>query len=195
MPNDRQPAPPAGGPKKGTLAAVVGILATATLLTSIPAEESGRTVDVTVAADGTATVRHVAGKQYLKPYLDIVGVATACDGITRGVKLDQRYTEAQCAQRLEAELVEHAEQVMRCSPRLKEPGRDYQRAAAVSLAYNIGWPRYCSSTVDRRFDAGSWRAGCDAILMWNKAGGREVAGLTARRKRERAICLRGLPPA
>jgi GH24 family phage-related lysozyme (muramidase) len=29
--------------------------------------------------------------------------------------------------------------------------------------------------------------------MWNKAGGREVRGLTLRRKRERVECYRGLP--
>jgi lysozyme len=62
----------------------------------------------------------------------------------------------------------------------------------VSLAYNIGTGAYCRSSVDRQFDAGNWRAGCDAMLKWNKAGGREIRGLTQRRQRERAICLRGL---
>lgn len=44
----------------------------------------------------------------------------------------------------------------------------------------------------RRFNAGNWRGGCDAFLMWNRAGGRVVRGLALRRARERALCLKGL---
>jgi len=193
---DSDPKTLTPGAKGGTLAAVVGLVAAAALLVQTPREESGRAVDVAIAQDGSATIKHVAGRQYLTPYLDVAGIPTACDGITRGVKLGQRYTEAQCAALLERELVIHAQGVMRCTPRLAESGRDYQRVAAVLLAYNIGVGAYCTSSVDRRFDAGQWRAGCDAFANWDKArvGGvlRPVAGLTARRKRERAICLKGL---
>ncbi|MYL96433.1 glycoside hydrolase family protein [Novosphingobium sp. FGD1] len=184
------------GAKGGTLAAVVGLLSATLLLVETPKEESGRTVQATVATDGTAMVRHVSGPQYLSAYRDIAGVPTACDGITQGVEMGQHYTEAQCGALLEAELTKHARGVMRCTPPLAEPGRDYQRVAAVLLAYNIGVGGYCGSTVARRFNAGEWRAGCDAFDMWNKArvNGvlRPVAGLTARRGRERAICLKGL---
>lgn len=184
------------GAKGGTLAAIVGLLSAAVLLVETPKEESGRTVQVAMADDGSATVKHVAGPQYLRPYLDIAGIPTACDGITSSVKMGQRYTDAQCAALLERELVTHAKGVMACTPRLAEPGRDYQRVAAVLLAYNIGVGGYCGSTVARRFNAGEWRAGCDAFAMWNKArvNGvlRPVAGLSARRGRERTICLRGL---
>lgn len=182
--------------KGGTLAAIVGIFSATLLLVETPKEESGRTVQVVVANDGKATAKHVAGPQYLRPYLDIAGVPTACDGITAGVKMGQRYTEAQCSALLERELVTHAQGVMWCTPRLADNGRDYQRVAAVLLAYNIGVGGYCGSTVARRFNAGQWKSGCDAFTMWNKArvNGvlRPVAGLTARRGRERAICLKGL---
>ena len=175
-----------------TLAGVIGsIVAAATLLTTVPLEESGRTVQATVQADGTATVRHVAGRQYLQSYLDAVGVATACDGITKGVKLGQRYTEAQCGLKLEAELIDHAEGVIACVPQLY--GRDHQASAAVSLAYNIGVRGFCGSTAARLFRAGRWRDGCDAFSLWVKAGGRTLAGLVARRQRERSMCLVGLP--
>jgi len=71
-------------------------------------------------------------------------------------------------------------------------GREQQLIASVSLAYNIGTGGFCRSTAARRFNAGNWRGGCDAFLMWNRAGGRVVRGLTLRRQRERAICLTGL---
>jgi lysozyme len=182
---------PAKAPRK-SLAAIVGVAAASILFVAIPKEESGRKVEATVSTNGAVSVRHVGGPQYLSAYLDAVGVPTACDGITRGVRMGQTYTDAQCVALLERELVEHAEGVMRCTPALSEPGRDNQRAAAVLLAYNIGVRGWCGSTAARRFNAGQWRAGCDAFLRWNKAGGRVLRGLTLRRERERALCLRGL---
>ena len=174
-----------------TLAGVLGsAAAAAALFTSIPVEESGRKVAVTIAADGHATIRHVSGPQYLRAYLDAVKVPTACDGITRGVRMGQTYTEAQCTRLLEAELVEMATHVVACVPGLY--GRPNQAAAAVSLAYNIGWPNFCRSTAARRFNARQWAAGCDAFTMWNKAGGKVLRGLVARRERERALCRTGL---
>lgn len=174
-----------------TLVAVLGsVLAATTLFTTIPAEESGRKVAVTIAPSGEATVRHISGPQYLRAYLDAVNVPTACDGITRGVRMGQTFTQAQCTAKLQAELIETSSHVIACVPALY--GRGNQAAAAVSLAYNIGWPSFCRSTAARRFNAGSWAAGCDAFTMWNKAKGRVLAGLVARRERERALCLTGL---
>jgi lysozyme len=182
--------------KAGTLFALVGATAAAILLTLTPEEESGRKVDVTIAADGSAEVRHISGKQYLRTYLDIAGVPTACDGITRGVKPGQVYTEAECTALLERELVIHATGVLRCTPALDPARYPNQVSAATLLAYNIGVAGYCSSIVARRFNAGNYQGACHAFLMWNKArvNGllRPVLGLTRRRERERALCLRGL---
>ncbi len=177
---------------KKTLLGVLGsVAAAAALFTSIPAEESGRKVAVTIdVSTGASTIRHISGPQYLRAYLDAVKVPTICDGLTAGVRMGQVATPAQCTVRLEAELVEMATHVVACVPALY--GRPNQAAAAVSLAYNIGWPSFCKSTAARRFNAGQWRAGCDAFAMWVKAGGRTLAGLVARRGRERALCLTGL---
>lgn len=192
-----QPRPPL--PKK-TLASVVGVACAALLLTNIPAEESGRQVKVDIAGDGTATVTHVRGKQYLRAYLDVVGVATACDGLTRDelgrpIKPGQQFTEAQCTVMLERALIAHAEGVMKCTPTLKlrtenDPFR--QRFAATSLAYNVGVAAYCGSSIDRHFDLREWRAGCNRLPAWNKAGGRILKGLSDRRAREQKICLQDL---
>jgi lysozyme len=177
---------------KKTLAGVLGSAAAAiALFTSVPAEESGRKVAVSIApATQAVTIRHVSGPQYLRAYLDAVKVPTACDGITRGVRMGQVYTEARCTALLEAELVDMAEHVIACVPALY--GRPHQAAAAVSLAYNIGWPSFCRSTAARLFKAGRWAEGCDTFAWWNKAGGRVLAGLVARRARERALCRTGL---
>lgn len=174
-----------------TLAGVLGsAAAAAALLTAVPLEESGRKVAVTIAPTGAATIRHISGPQYLKAYLDAVKVPTACDGITRGVRIGQIYTPAQCSMLLQTELVETASHVVDCVPALK--GRANQAAAAVSLAYNIGWPSFCRSTAARLFNAGRLAEGCDAFTMWVKAKGNVLPGLVARRGRERALCRTGL---
>jgi lysozyme len=176
---------------KKTLAGVIGsVAAAAALFVLVPKEESGRQVKATVNADQTVTVQHVAGKQYLDAYLDIVKVPTACDGITKGVKMGMRFTPAQCNDLLEEELVAHAEPIIRCVPGLK--GRTNQAIAAVSLSYNIGTAGVCKSSIAKLWNAGQWRAGCERFPLFNKAGGRVIKGLVNRRARERAICIQGL---
>lgn len=180
------------------LIALIGITASVALLELIPTEESGRIVSAEVSADGTAQVTHVAGRQYLKAYLDVAGVPTACDGITRGVQRGQRYSEEQCTALLIRELEVHARGVMRCAPSLSRAGREYQRVAAISLAYNIGVSGFCGSSARRFFEAGAITAACERFVPWHKArvGGKlvPVRGLRLRREREREICLTGITP-
>ena len=182
---------------KGGLIATVGVIAAGLLMTFIPKEESGRTVKVEIKQTGDIAVQHVSGRQYLKAYLDIAGIPTACDGITKGVKIGQTYTEEQCGDLVERELVEHAHGVMACSSGLRAPGRDYQRVGAVMLGFNIGVGGWCGSTARKLLDAGNISKACDAFLRWDKAKVRgvlrPVKGLTMRRNRERQICLTGTP--
>jgi len=160
--------------QKGGLAAIIGTAAAGLLYVTIPRDE---------------------GMVYVG-YLDIAGIATKCAGDTRDAVVGKRYTEAECRASLDRALIAHARPVMNCTPGLRKPGMDYQRAAAVSLAYNIGVTNFCRSTVARRFNAGDVRGACDAFMAWNKArvNGvlRPVKGLTERRKRERALCLTGV---
>lgn len=208
MPPQTRSASPAFkvGPKT-TLAGIVGLGVAAALGMAIPQEESGRKVEAKVDAQtNELRIRHINGRQYLKAYLDIVGVATACDGITsyhgKPIKLGMHFTEAQCSAMLEEELIKHAEGVMRCSPGLAlsygsiELTREGPRFAAVSLAYNVGVGAYCGSTARRQFNAFNYRAGCNALLSWNKGrvNGvlRPIKGLTDRRTREYRVCVGGL---
>ena len=122
------------------------------------------------------------------PYQDIIGVWTVCMGETR-VEM-RRYTDAECDEMLAEGLGDFAAPVLARNPELR--GRPEMLAAATSLAYNIGSANYAKSTVSRRFRQGRFREACDAFLMWNRAGGRVVRGLTNRRKAERDLCVGGL---
>lgn len=195
---------PPGQPARLTLAAVVGGAVAMALGVAIPREESGRVAETELDAQGALVSRHVNGPLYLVTYLDMVGVPTICDGLTRingqRVPRDLQLTEEQCAHYLEIELIAHAQGVMACTPGLAlsddplaEAARQGPRFAAVSLAYNVGVGGYCGSTAARRFNAGNLHGGCEALTWWNKAGGRVVRGLVARRQREFAVCVGGLP--
>jgi lysozyme len=119
------------------------------------------------------------------------GIPTVCFGETRGVKLGDRYTVDQCKVMLGDALVEFETAMRKC---LKAPdaipAKPY--TAFLSLSYNIGSGAFCGSTVARRANAGDLRGACNAIPMWNKAGGRVIKGLVNRRAEERRICLEGV---
>lgn len=125
----------------------------------------------------------------LVAYPDIVGVATICDGETRGVELGDTATAAEC-DAMTAQAVQEFEAAIR--PCLPASIPTPTRAAFVVTAYNIGANAFCTSTMARKAKAGDLRGACDALRLWNKAGGREVRGLTLRRAAERDLCLSGL---
>ncbi len=61
--------------------------------------------------------------------------------------------------------------------------------ALVSFAYNVGLGNLQRSTVRIKANRGEWEGAADALLLWNKAGGKVFAGLDRRRKEERAFFL------
>ena len=153
--------------RKG-LGALVGAVAAASLLAFTPAWE------------GTE----------LTTYRDLGGVLTYCTGATEDAQWGRTYTPAQCRAQLDRDLERHAAGVARCIP--MDRLTDGQKVAFVDAAYNIGVSAFCRSSMARRASAGDMAGACDALLMWNKVGGKEVRGLTRRRQAEREICLRGL---
>ena len=75
--------------------------------------------------------------------------------------------------------------VLRASPNLiKNPK---VLAAAIDFAYNLGVPRYRSSTLRKRMEAERWDEAKLQLMRWTKAGGRELPGLVRRRKAEAAL--------
>lgn len=192
---------------KITLASIVGAGVALALGVALPKEESGRVVEASLGAENQLVLTHVRGKQYQKAYLDIAGVPTICDGLTkirdRRVKITDHLTEEECSELFEEEAVIHSKGVMRCSPGLAlspvpatETRREGPRFAAVMLAFNVGISGYCSSTAARRFNAFDYPGGCEALTRWDKArvNGvlRPVRGLINRRERERRVCVGGL---
>lgn len=144
-------------------------------------------VGLIAAAILGSTIPDYEGTKY-KAYRDVVSVWTICTGDTNNVRPGMVETKEGCQKRLEAQLVAFSTKVLQCTPGLKD--KPYPLASAVSLAYNIGAPAYCSSTVAVKFNRGDIKGACDGFLAWNKAGGKVLPGLVNRRAKERAICLK-----
>ena len=64
-----------------------------------------------------------------------------------------------------------------------------QFAAMTSLCFNIGPGNFAKSSVVRLLNAGKPREAADAFLLWKKAGGKVLKGLTARREDEKKLFL------
>lgn len=127
----------------------------------------------------------------LVAYRDIVGVWTICYGETYNVKPSERRTSAECDEGLAKGLRVYEAGMRKCLDRPDAiPGKSY--VAFVSLTWNIGIPAFCRSTVARRINAGDIAGACDAMLAWNRAGGRVVQGLVNRRHAERRLCREGV---
>jgi lysozyme len=145
---------------------------------------------VTVA--GSLAVQTVGGFEGLKlyAYRDVVGVWTACYGETAGIKPGMKFSKETCDNLLVDSLVKHEQGMRACltAPDVL-PVKVY--VADLSLAYNIGVGAFCKSSIVAYQNAGRVRASCDRFLLYNRAGGKVVAGLTKRRQKERALCLQG----
>jgi GH24 family phage-related lysozyme (muramidase) len=61
--------------------------------------------------------------------------------------------------------------------------------ACLSLIYNIGPNNWKKSTVLKQINAQNWCAAGNAFLLWNKAAGKVLPGLTSRRMAERNLFL------
>ena len=61
--------------------------------------------------------------------------------------------------------------------------------ACLSLMYNIGGGNFQKSSVASNINEQNWCAAGESFLKWNKAAGKELSGLTKRRKAERGLFL------
>lgn len=119
-------------------------------------------------------------------YQDVVGVWTIGYGFTKGVQPGQHMTAGQAEARLITELLEYEQAVLRACT---EPANQNEFDAMCSLAWNIGISGFLRSTVLKAHNRGDHQSASRAFGLWNKAGGKEWAGLTRRRAAEAALYL------
>lgn len=127
----------------------------------------------------------------LVAYQDVVGVWTACYGETKGIRPGMKFTREQCDVMFVERLQEFEIGMRRCLTAPDDlPDKTY--VSFLSVTYNIGVGGWCGSSMVKRANAGNLTGACDALLMWNKGGGKVLKGLTNRRQAERKLCLAGI---
>lgn len=156
---------------------------------------------VGAVAIATATlIQPWEGREY-RAYRDMVGVWTICDGDTENVRPGQVATDAECDARTKRRVYEDFYVPIRAcvGPDLFDRAPVSWQAAATSLSYNIGVGAFCGSTAVRRAKISDWRGSCEAMTLFNRAGGKVVTGLKLRREfgdgtriGELELCLAGL---
>lgn len=120
-------------------------------------------------------------------------VPTIGFGQTVDVQMGDRTTPIRALIRFKGEIDEYERAVKRCA---HVPMTQGEYDLYVSLTYNIGPSRFCTSTISRELRAKNYSAACDAILLYNKAAGKDCSirankcyGLWLRRLESHAICL------
>ncbi len=137
-------------------------------------------------AGGLFIQRH-EGTHY-QAYLDPVGIPTICSGSTAAVRIGMTETVDGCAVRLRQDTGIAGNAVASCvTARVTQEQYD----ALVSFTYNVGGRAFCRSTLARKLNAGDCLGAAREFHRWNRAGGTVLPGLTARRKAEAAMFLRG----
>lgn len=127
----------------------------------------------------------------LTAYQDSVGIWTIGYGHTAKAgppapKAGMKITEKEADDILTRDLGQYERAVTKA---ISVAPTSNQFAAMVSLCYNIGPANFATSTVVKLVNAGDPRGAAEAFLRWNKAGGKVLKGLTARREDEKKLFL------
>jgi lysozyme len=152
------------------------------------------------AIGGAALAAAIAGLYQLEglelsAYRDIAGVPTICAGTTSGVRMGDRATPQQCWDMTVRDYQLHERAVLRG---ISVPLNVNQQTALTFFCYNVGIAACMDSTAFRKLNAGDYRAGCQAMALFNKVtvNGRKVVskGLVNRRAAEVRQCLLPVSP-
>lgn len=119
----------------------------------------------------------------LTAYRCPAGVWTIGYGHTAGVVPGQVITQSNAIDFLAADLIKYETAVTK---NVKLPLNQAQFDALVSFTYNCGAGNFAKLIKNRNYAQIA-----DALLLYNKGGGKVLAGLTRRRKAERELFLSG----
>lgn len=123
----------------------------------------------------------------LKAYRDIKGILTIGYGHTGADVFDGQQIDEPAAELLLRHDLSTAEDtVERC---VRNPLSDDEFSACVSLCFNIGMTAFAKSTLVQLLNQNKILEAADQFLRWDKANGKVIKGLYARRRAERDLFL------
>lgn len=130
-------------------------------------------------------------------YIDAVGIPTVCWGQTgkdlygRTIRLGMSYTTAECETML-AQTIQKFETQVDMTVHVPYSS-DWQKAALISFAYNVGIGNLKSSTLLRKLNAKDYDGACNELTKWVYANKKKLPGLVSRRGEEKQWCLGNVP--
>jgi lysozyme len=134
---------------------------------------------------GIALIKEYEGLR-LGAYLCSAGVLTIGYGHTGGVKEGDLITEQKAEQLLQDDLKKFENGVLRL---VRVPLTQNQFDALVSFAFNLGVGNLGKSTLLKMLNDRDYKGAAGQFIRWNKAAGKELAGLTRRRIAESELFL------
>lgn len=102
------------------------------------------------------------------------------------IKSGDRTNPVKAVQRAARDVTKFEGGVKRC---VNVPLYQHEYDAYVSLAYNIGPSKFCSSTLVKMLNQQRYDEACAQILRWNRFQGQVNRGLANRREREYQQCM------
>ncbi len=134
---------------------------------------------------GLALIKEFEGCR-LTAYRCPAGVWTIGYGHTQDVKSGMAITKIDAERFLRQDIRRFEEAV---TSLIKVPATSNQFSALVSFAFNVGINSLRTSTLLKKLNRGDLNGAANEFLRWNKAGGKELPGLTRRREAERKLFL------
>jgi lysozyme len=114
-----------------------------------------------------------------------IGWGATTDSYGHSIAEGTKWTQQQADQRLASHVAEFARGVD--DALAGTPVTAMQKGALVSLAYNIGVGALAGSTLLRKHKAKDYAGAAEQFLVWSRAGGRVMQGLTNRRTAEARV--------
>jgi lysozyme len=118
-----------------------------------------------------------------------IGWGATRDGLHGYVQATTIWTQKQCDERLEADLVKYADDVKAALGSALPATSQSQFDALVSFHYNTG--AIARATLTRLHKAGLYLEAAAEFARWNRAGGRVLRGLVRRREAEADLYRKG----
>lgn len=120
----------------------------------------------------------------LEAYQDSVGVWTIGYGHTNGVCAGQVITQEQADALAYADEAQAVEAVNRL---VNIPLMQGEFDALVDFVFNLGTAAFASSTLLKLLNGGDLAGAASQFVLWDHAGGKELAGLLRRRLAEKQL--------
>jgi lysozyme len=141
----------------------------------------------TTGEQGLALIKASEGLR-LSTYLDAVGKPTIGYGhlIRPGETFNGPISQQQAEALLRKDLSDTEQGIAKA---VRVSITQGQFDALASFVFNLGAGRLRSSTLLRKLNAGDYAGAADQFLLWDKAGGKPLKGLTKRRQAERKLFL------